>query len=265
MRLSKKRAWLLAGLVAEIIFISLYLNYRFHFALNQPLTDQEDALAEYAVPSKEENQILNLLEARFASLKDQAVFPIGCGGVKRDKPCDVKDALESLNHEIVLPPVCGHAMAIRTRLNHWKRGLPVAKSMIEKTQLGNGESRFLGYYQWLVVDYYKPKGNIGGKDVLVFSNRLFLDSDGMRKNERNLRGQLENMGVFYHELLHAQFVIDAMRSNDQWRKTVCSDRWNIDFGVAMDPHHERIWKLDGLFLRNIADLITRKKFSLASS
>lgn len=66
--------------------------------------------------------------------------------------------------------------------------------------------------------------------------------------------QIENFVILYHELLHGQLMIDAIKSSPSWRKELCNKPVNgtIDYSFA-DPNHKNINPLQTLFASELAE------------
>jgi hypothetical protein len=76
--------------------------------------------------------------------------------------------------------------------------------------------------------------------------------------------QIENLVILYHELLHGQLMIDAIKSSSSWRKEICNKPADgtIDYSFA-DPNHKNINPLQTLFASELAEkeggkMITRE-------
>ena len=133
----------------------------------------------------------------------------------------VADALATLNAPLVVEFPCG-SVTVSTVLKAWK------------PQAEKG-----GWYEWGGV-----RGEDGddekGKRRTVFVNVLALDAAELEEYDaRSLKFRVYNASLFYHELLHGQLLIDAMRSDKKWREAFCAKgAVDFDFGPAdaQDPH-----------------------------
>lgn len=97
----------------------------------------------------------------------------------------------------------------------------------------------------------------GGKITIECNNELRLNpellSNGTGVDPRI--HQIENLVILYHELLHGQLMIDAIKSSSAWRQEVCNKPVNgtIDYSFA-DPNHKNINPLQTLFASELVEI-----------
>jgi len=96
-----------------------------------------------------------------------------------------------------------------------------------------------------------------GKITIQCNNELRLNPE-LLSNGTGLDPrvhQIENLVILYHELLHGQLMIDAIKSSPTWREEVCNKPINgtIDYLFA-DPNHKNINPLQTLFASELVDL-----------
>ncbi|MGI0068910.1 MAG: hypothetical protein ACREAN_01495 [Nitrosopumilaceae archaeon] len=97
----------------------------------------------------------------------------------------------------------------------------------------------------------------GGKITIQCNNELRLNPE-LLSNGTGLDPrvhQIENLVILYHELLHGQLMIDAIKSSSAWRQEVCNKPVNgtIDYSFA-DPNHKNINPLQTLFASELVEL-----------
>ncbi len=124
---------------------------------------------------------------------------------------------------------------VTTKHIKWDRSLTV------------GEGQFyvpdgtVGYYIW------HPTFIMKGKEKRIYANNFImfaLETAGKQMNSTPLVDE----ALFYHELLHGQLLLDAMKKK-QWRKKVCDG--DFDMGSS-DSNHKRIPGLVQNYLRRAA-------------
>ncbi|MCH7680051.1 hypothetical protein IID10_11935 [candidate division KSB1 bacterium] len=124
---------------------------------------------------------------------------------------------------------------VTTRHIKWDRNLSV------------GEEQFyipgktVGYYIW------QPTILMKGKEKRIYANNFVmftLETPGKQMSSTPLVDE----AIFYHELLHGQLLLDAMKTKE-WRKKVCDG--DFDMGPS-DSNHKRIPELVQNYLRSVA-------------
>jgi hypothetical protein len=87
-------------------------------------------------------------------------------------------------------------------------------------------------------------------------NKLKINSDFLTQDgERDQRiKKVENQIVIYHELLHGQLMIDAMKSSEKWRNDVCNKPPDekIDYSYS-DKNHKIINPLQQEFAAQLIE------------
>ncbi|MEM2785940.1 MAG: hypothetical protein QXW37_05745 [Candidatus Nitrosotenuis sp.] len=174
----------------------------------------------YVAPTTQEQGLYNKLRAEFEKL----MIP------KKD----VTDTLDSFSKPITISFPCDAGSlytqvdaSIRTKLARFDSSL----AHTENTITG-------GIYVW--------KCNItisGGKMTINCDNEYMLNSDAILKSsEKNVDVKLvEDLVIFYHELLHGQLMIEAMRSNESWQDDACNKPFDGDLDYSYtDADHQII-------------------------
>lgn len=192
-------------------------------------------------PTPVERERFEQIEARLEQHADQAR--------------SVRDALDSLRNEITAEKSCPAGAAflslvlkVRTRLVHWERD--------QDDESGS----------------YSPscKASVANrnKTMTCADNQIMLDTDKLAAGEDDEFGRLTNESLLYHELLHAQKMIDA-RNDPKWLSRVCNARnafpqyaWGDDKKVDSDQPlaieiHEQIRELQ---VRYTVDAAIAEKF-----
>lgn len=96
-----------------------------------------------------------------------------------------------------------------------------------------------------------------GKITIQCNNDLRLNpqllSNGTGEEPRV--HQIENLVILYHELLHGQLMIDAIKSSTAWRQEICNKPVNgtIDYSFA-DPNHKNINTIQTFFASELVQL-----------
>ncbi|MFY9300809.1 MAG: hypothetical protein WAO91_06440 [Candidatus Nitrosotenuis sp.] len=83
----------------------------------------------------------------------------------------------------------------------------------------------------------------GGKMTINCKNELMLNSAAILKSsEKDPQvKQVEDLVIFYHELLHGQLMIDAIKSNESWRDYTCNNPIDEDLDYSYtDAEHVAI-------------------------
>ncbi|MDC8437690.1 MAG: hypothetical protein LV468_01665, partial [Candidatus Nitrosotenuis sp.] len=98
----------------------------------------------------------------------------------------------------------------------------------------------------------------GGQVNIKCENELMLNSAAiLASTEKDPRiKEVEDLVILYHELLHGQLMIDAIKSSDSWRDNACNKQPNSDLDYSYtDADHLVITPLqtefaDRLILQN---------------
>ena len=111
-----------------------------------------------------------------------------------------------------------------------------------------------GTYSWQCKITTSSKGII----TMDCDNTLKINPDVVKPTEeKDSRSQeIDNLVILYHELLHGQFMLDAISSSQEWRNDVCNKTPDskIDYSYS-DKQHIIINPLQEEF----ADQLVRKK------
>lgn len=95
-----------------------------------------------------------------------------------------------------------------------------------------------------------------GKDSLICNNELRINPKVI-SNDTQVDPRLhsvENLVILYHELLHGQLMIDAIKGSTIWQKETCNSQSgeDIDYSFA-DPDHKIINYLQTQFASELVD------------
>ncbi len=137
---------------------------------------------------------------------------------------------------------------VTTRHIKWDRNLSVGE---EQFHVPGGT---VGYYIW------RPLIIMQREEKRVYANNFIMfDLDITRGKQRNSTPLLDE-ALFFHELLHGQLLLDAMKKK-KWRKKTCDG--NFDMGPS-DSNHKRIPGLVQNYLRRAA-AITEDVYAVSIS
>lgn len=185
-------------------------------------------------PNSNETQLLDAIIARLRA--NSASWPY-----------DISDVLNSLDARIQITFNCqnskvtGVNIGIRTRQAHWN-----------ETEYPNITGA-VGYYLWdqqAIIN--------GGTKSIAADNEIMLNETEF--NESSQFDMLQNEAAVYHELLHGQLLIDAMKvANGAWRNESCNCSFNYSVGgvgsdtdpAAVVPHAQ-IYELEAKYIKNAA-------------
>lgn len=161
-------------------------------------------------------------------------------------PNDIVDVVDSLKTDgMSIPPIMCPPNAkvdevhinIKTQLILWDTELTINN---QKVNIPNFTA---GYYVWNVP----PPTIEGGTKTYNITNYIMLDPSVTSEYERSFLGQLANEGLLYHEFLHGQLQINAMKNNTTWQQAVCNCPFDRSYA---DPNHGRIYGLVDTYLEN---------------
>jgi len=99
-------------------------------------------------------------------------------------------------------------------------------------------------------------------------NAIKLNPDVINKQRKDPRiNEIEDVVIFYHELLHGQLMLDAITSSEKWRNDVCNKKPSdsIDLSYSDKQHKvigplqtdftkQLVSKNNGVFLNEVIDL-----------
>lgn len=94
-----------------------------------------------------------------------------------------------------------------------------------------------------------------GKMTINCKNELMLNSAALQQQEKDPKvNNIENLVVYYHELLHGQLMIDAMKSSKSWQDHTCSTpiQQDLDYSYS-DGDHKVITPLQTEFAKQLIE------------
>ncbi|MEM3064978.1 MAG: hypothetical protein QW177_06355 [Candidatus Nitrosotenuis sp.] len=201
--------WKIGGIMALLLFSNIYVA------------------SGYVAPTSQEQDLYNKLRAEFEKLTISKK--------------DVTDTLSSFSEPITISFPCDagslytHVEAsIRTKLARFDSTL----AHTENTVTG-------GIYVWKCSITIS-----GGKMTINCDNEYMLNSDAILKSsEKNPDVKLvEDLVIFYHELLHGQLMIEAIKSNESWHDDACNKPIDGDLDYSYtDADHQIITPLQTEF------------------
>ena len=117
-----------------------------------------------------------------------------------------------------------------------------------------------GTYSWnCLVTTEADKVTLQCNNELRLNPEILLNGTGINPTVH----QIENQVILYHELLHGQLMIDAIKSPGTWRNEICNKtpQQNVDYSYA-DPDHKIINPLQTQFASELmkmqgGEVITR--------
>jgi hypothetical protein len=162
---------------------------------------------------------------------------------------DVSDTLKSFNEPITISFPCDLTdenssvdVTITTKLARFDDSL----ASHEGTTTG-------GIYVWKCSITFSQ-----GKLTINCDNGLMLNSDvaaTTAEKDPQIK-QAEDLVIFYHELLHGQLMIDAIKSSDAWRNDACNKKFQEDLDYSYsDADHKIITPLQTEFASHLIENI----------
>ncbi len=169
------------------------------------------AFGAYAEPTTQEQNLYNDLRAEFEKL----TLP------KKD----VSDVLRSFSEPLVISFPCD-AGSLYSSIN---ATVQTKLAKFDSTLSHNEGTTTGGIYVWKCSIMIS-----GGKMTINCNNELMLNSDALLKSSEKDPSvkQAEDLVVLYHEFLHGQLMIDAIKSNDSWRYNTCNNPINEDLDYS---------------------------------
>lgn len=129
----------------------------------------------------------------------------------------------------------------------------------EAAKIGDG---LAGAYFW------NPGEPVMEENVkkINFTNYIMFDSDYLSGNNDTTFGQILNDRLLYHELLHGQLLIDAIKTDANWKEYICKCKFNNSLA---DVGHKIIPDLESKLRKNLAsdrgfEIIDVKKITVAN-
>lgn len=125
-----------------------------------------------------------------------------------------------------------------------------------------------GYYEWNYS--WTITGTSSNKTKSIIANNiLMVNYTYMETLENNTLGRSVNEGILYHELLHGQLLIDAMKGNNSWINDVCNCSFSYGpAGGENDSVHSQIYSYEGQYVNDTANAsgytIIRKTYVVKS-
>ena len=190
------------------------------------------AFALYTPPTKEENDIFDQLLAQFEAVN----------ATKKD----VSDVIQTFQKPLVNTFLCNSQDANNQIITIVKTKLAKFDENTVHQDLVTG-----GSYTWHCSEDMQ-----GGKITLDCNNELRINPQVIT-NDTQIDPKLhniENLVILYHELLHGQLMIDAIKSSPLWQQETCNIKpgENIDYSYA-DPDHKIINYLQTQFASDLVD------------
>ena len=178
------------------------------------------SFGEFVAPTKQEQELYNKLLAEFEKLDIQKK--------------DVSDVIKTFKEPLVISFPCDSVdindfvvSVVKTKL-----------ARFDETQVHEGGVVLGGTYTWQCTITTSE-----GKITMDCDNELRFNPNILTQNtERDPKIQkVENLLILYHELLHGQLMIDAIKSSDKWRTDVCNKPPDekIDYSYS-DTDHKMI-------------------------
>src|SRR5260370_9884637 len=187
----------------------------------------------YELPTKREQDLYNQLLAEFTKLDIQKK--------------DVSDVLSTFDKPLVVTFPCNSTDTNNLVVNVVKTRL----ARFDETQAHQGDLITGGTYTWQCQITTQE-----GKITNECNNEMRLNPD-LLTNDTGIDPRVhhvENLVILYHELLHGQLMIDAIKSSDKWKQDVCnkSPDGNIDYSYA-DGSHKIINPLQEQFAEKLVE------------
>lgn len=155
-------------------------------------------------------------------------------------PHPINDVVQSINMPFHLHFSCGtgnyRQVAIRIRTNH------ALRTDYQLTSAG----RYAGLYWWNAHTRHE-----GTTRFIFFDNLLQLSSRAFINPKDDIQA-LKNMALLYHELLHGQLMIDAIKNNPATQAQLCSNQ-KPDVSAA-DSAHQRVPTYEQAFMMRYAHM-----------
>jgi hypothetical protein len=172
---------------------------------------------EYIPPTQQEQQFYKKLLAEFEKLNVEKK--------------DVNDVLGTFDKPLVISFPCDSTDQNELVVSVVKTKL----ARFDETQVHEGGVITGGTYTWKCTVTTSE-----GKITMTCDNELKINSNFLTQDgERDPRiKKVENLLVMYHEFLHGQLMIDAIKSSEKWRNDVCnkSPEEKIDYSYSDKDH-----------------------------
>ena len=181
------------------------------------LTNLIPAFGVYAPPTKQENDLYNKLLAEFQKLDVEKK--------------DVSYVLKTFEKPLIISFPCDNNDLNQLVVNVVKTKL----AKFDESQLHEGGVVLGGTYTWQCTVTTSE-----GKITMDCNNELRLNPNVLTQDsQRDSRIQkVENLVILYHELLHGQLMIDAIKSSEKWRDDICNKppQDKVDYSYSDKDH-----------------------------
>lgn len=191
------------------------------------------AFGIYEPPTKREQDLYNQLLDEFTKLDIQKK--------------DVSDVINTFDKPLVITFPCNSTDTNNLVVNVVKTRL----ARFDETQVHQGELITGGTYTWQCqITTHEGKITNECNNELRLNPDLLTNGTGIDHRVH----QVENLVILYHEFLHGQLMIDAIKSSNKWKQDVCnkSPDGNIDYSYA-DGSHKIINPLQTQFASKLVE------------
>ena len=158
---------------------------------------------------------------------------------------DVSDIIQTFQKPLIISFLCNPHDVNNQIITVIKTKLAKFDESIVHQDLITG-----GSYTWHCSETIQD-----GKVTLDCNNELRINPKIM-SDDTQIEPKLhdvENMAIIYHELLHGQLMVDAMKSSPIWQNEICTQQTGkIDYSFA-DPNHEIINYLQTQFTSELIE------------
>jgi hypothetical protein len=158
---------------------------------------------------------------------------------------DISDVLKSFSGPVTISFPCNTGDYNR----HVTATVKTNLARFDNTLSHSGGITTGGVYVWkcTITSY-------DGHLTIQCENELMLNYDAItsvQEKDQRIR-QVEELVVFYHEMLHGQLMIDAMKSSGEWRANTCNrqPQQKLDYSYT-DTDHKVIMPLQTEFAQNL--------------
>ena len=208
------------------------MKYVGFFSFLLLITNITPAFALYESPTQEEKNNFDQLLAQFEAVN----------ATKKD----VSDVIETFQKPLVSTFLC-NSQDVNNQI------ITIVKTKLAKFDPSTVHQDLVtgGSYTWHCSEDIQD-----GKITLDCNNELRINPSVISNDTQidpKLHG-IENLIILYHELLHGQLMIDAIKSSLPWQQETCNIKpgENIDYSYA-DPDHKIINYLQTQFASELVD------------
>lgn len=191
------------------------------------------AFAEYVEPNPQEQNLYDTLRSEFENLSISKK--------------DVSDTLSSFSTPITVYFPCD-AEELYTSVN---ATIQTKLAKFDSSIAHSGGAITGGIYVWKCSITVS-----GGKMTVNCNNELMLNEPALSastEKDPEIK-QIENLVVFYHELLHGQLMIDAIKSSEPWHDHTCKTNIQQDLDYSYtDAEHQTITPLQTEFAKKLIE------------